>query len=325
MKRALIVGGMGAIGSHLAETLLKRGYETVVIDNLITGKIQNIDHLLKNPYFIVINDSILNEQLIDTVMKEVSVVFHLAVISSAEHIKKDPLQGLLLSIRGTEIVFSHAFKYWKRVVLASTSQIYGLINDNLNNEHQQCSFREADWMCRSEPVLQTFAEHLAFAYFRRGLPMTVVRYFNPYGPRLTKSDGCIVTEYINQALHNNPLTICVNGEQNYCFTYIDDIVNATITVGEERAAIGQAFNIGNNVYTTITELVDRIKQMTRTKSAIRFINNDITSESVLLNKHNHIPDASKFTDLFGFKAGVDFETGLAKTIEWNRNTMRYCV
>lgn len=319
LKQALITGGSGVIGSHLADALLARGYEVTVIDNLLTGKIKNIEHNLENPRFRLINDSILNEPLMDELIKEHSVVYHLAAAVGVQHIVNDPLHGILVNVKGSEIVFAHAFKYWKRVVFTSTSEIYGR-SDKIPFTEDTERVLGPTYVDRwSYSTSKALDEHLAFAYHTKGLPVCILRYFNSFGPRIDESGyGSVVARFISQALRNVPLTVHGDGAQTRCFTFIEDTVRGTILAGEHKNAIGHAFNIGNNREITIRELAEIIIRLTGSSSTIENISYEDAYGQSYEDTRRRVPSVTKAKELIEFEAQVDMETGLKNTIAWAR-------
>jgi UDP-glucose 4-epimerase len=314
-----VTGGAGYIGSHLVDALIKRGDEVLVIDNLSTGKIENIRHLLGNSAFHFINDSILNEHLLERFIPSMDCIFHLAAAVGVRNILQDPLAAINTNVRGTEAVLGFAFKYWKRMVLASTSEIYG--------KATQVPFREDDdrvlgstgvarW---SYSMSKAIDEHFAFAYAAKGLPVSIVRYFNSYGPRLDESGyGSVVANFIRQALRGEPITVHGDGEQTRCFTYITDTVTGTLLAGERTAGIGQAFNIGSTRETRIHDLAQTIKRLTRSRSPTQLLPYQAYYGDRFEDTRRRVPAMDKAQRLLGFRARVPLETGLRKTIAWCR-------
>ena len=319
MNKALITGGSGVIGSNLSDALLERGYEVTVVDNLLTGKIKNVEHNLENPRFHLINDTIMNEPLMEELIKKCSIVYHLAAAVGVQHIVNDPLQGILINVKGSEIVFGYAFKFWKRVVFASTSEIYGRSDKLPFKEDTERVLGPTNVDRWSYSTSKAVDEHLAFAYSSKGLPIAVVRYFNAFGPRIDESGyGSVVAKFISQALRNKPLTVHGDGKQSRCFTFIDDTVRGTIMAGEKKEAIGQAFNIGNNKETTVRELAEIIIKLTGSSSDIEYVEYKEAYGDSYEDTRRRIPDVTKARDVLGFEAKVDLETGLNNTIAWAR-------
>lgn len=320
MNSALVTGGCGVIGSHLVDALLARGDKVTVIDNLSTGKIHNVEHNIGNPRFRIINDTILNEELMDGLIRECSTVFHLAAAVGVKYICDDPLQGILINVRGTEIVFASAFKYWKQVVFASTSEIYGRSNHIPFKEDSERVLGPTYVERWSYSTAKAVDEHLAFAYARKGLPISVVRYFNAFGPRIDERGyGSVVAKFVSQALRGVPITIHGDGKQTRCFTYIDDTVRGTMLAAEKPGAVGQAFNIGNNIENTIEDLAITIKKLTGSSSEIKYISHKEYYGETYEDPRRRIPDIQKAEEILGFKPEVGLEEGLKHTIEWARS------
>lgn len=317
MKNILITGGSGVIGSHLADALLDKGCSVTVIDNHVTGKIKNVEHNLDNPNFRIINDSIMNEELMDELIRECHMVYHLAAAVGVKYIVDDPLQGIMTNVKGTEIVLEHSFKYWKRVVFASTSEIYGKSGNvpfDEDSERILGSTKVDRWSYSTAKALD---EHLCFAYYTKGLPVSIVRYFNSYGPRIDERGyGSVVAKFISQALRGEPITVHGDGKQSRCFTYIDDTVRGTILVGEHKEAIGKAFNIGNNIETTILQLAEKIVNLTESDSTLTLVPYEDYYGKSYEDTRRRVPRIDKAHDLLGFIPGIDLEEGLTRTIEW---------
>jgi len=317
--RVLVTGGAGYIGSHLVDALIKRGDEVLAVDNLSTGKAANLAHLMGHPRLQFINDSILNEPLLERFVPSVDLLFHLAAAVGVRHVLHDPLAAINTNVRGTEVVLGLAFKYWKRIVIASTSEIYG--------KAAQVPFHEDDDRVLGSTAVSRWSysmskaidEHFAFAYAAKGLPVSIVRYFNSYGPRVDeKGYGTVVANFIREALKGEPLTVHGDGRQSRCFTYIDDTVRGTLRAGEAPEAVGEAFNIGNPAETSILELAKTVKRLARSRSAIRFIPYEAYYGEGFEDTRRRVPAIGKATRLLGFTPRVSLETGLRRTIEWCR-------
>ena len=322
--RVLVTGGAGYIGSHLVDALIKRGDEVLVVDNLSTGRFANIRHLQGHPAFRFINDSILNESLLERFVPSIDLIFHLAAAVGVRHILGDPLAAINTNVRGTEAVLDLAFRYWKRTLIASTSEIYG--------KASHVPFREDDdrvlgstavprW---SYSMSKAIDEHFAFAYAAKGLPVSIVRYFNSYGPRLDEGGyGSVVANLARQALRGEPITVHGDGKQTRCFTYISDTIAGTLLAGEAVGAVGQAFNIGNPKETSILALARTIKRLTRSKSPIEFIPYEAYYGAGFEDTRRRVPAVDKAKRLLGFTPHIDLEAGLKKTLAWCRGHYRH--
>jgi UDP-glucose 4-epimerase len=317
MTRVLITGGCGVIGSHLADSLLARGCDVTVIDNLTTGRIAFIQHNLGRPDFHFLNNTIMNENLMEELIRNCAIVYHLAAAVGVKYIVEDPLQGILTNVKGTEIVLDLAFKYWKRVLFASSSEIYGRSENVPFREDSERILGATTVERWSYSTAKAVDEHMCFAYSYKGLPVSIVRYFNAYGPRIDERGyGSVVAKFISQALRNAPITIHGDGNQTRCFTYIDDTVQGTILAGEKNESLGQVFNIGNNRESTILELAEMIINLTGSSSKITLIPYEEAYGERHEDTRRRMPDITKAKDLLGFEPAVPLEEGLKRTIEW---------
>src|SRR5919205_1219220 len=262
--RVLITGGSGFIGSHLAEALLDRGDDVLVLDDLSTGSIENIAHLKGRPGFEYFIDSVENEPLLAELIDRSDVVFHFAAAVGVKLIVEQPVRTIETNVHGTEVVLKHANKKKKLVVIASTSEVYG--------KSASVPFREdADlvlgptskhrWAYACSKLIDEF---LALAYWKeRKLPVVVVRLFNTVGPRQTGQYGMVLPTFVRQALAGQPITVFGDGTQSRSFTYVADVVDALIKLAQEPRALGEVFNIGNVEEVTIRDLAERVKSMAR--------------------------------------------------------------
>jgi UDP-glucose 4-epimerase len=317
--RVLVTGGAGYIGSHLVDALIKQGDEVLVIDNLSTGKIENLRHLLGHPAFHFINDTILNEPILERFVPSMDRIYHLAAAVGVRNVLQDPLAAINTNVRGTEVVLGLAFKYWKRVVLASTSEIYGKAKQVPYHEDDDRVLGTTGVARWSYSMSKAIDEHFAFAYAAKGLPVAIVRYFNSYGPRLDERGyGSVVANFIRQALRGEPVTVHGDGKQTRCFTYIDDTVAGTLLAGEAPGAVGEAFNIGSTRESSILDLAKTIKRLTRSRSSIEYVPYASYYGEGFEDTRRRVPAVDKAKRLLGFSPKVDLETGLKKTIAWCR-------
>jgi UDP-glucose 4-epimerase len=317
--RILVTGGAGYIGSHLVDALIRRGDEVLVIDNLWTGRFENIRHLQGHPAFRFVNDTILNESLLERFAPSVDLIFHLAAAVGVRHIVKDPLAAINTNVRGTEVVLDHAFRYWKRIVLASTSEIYGKASHVPFREDDDRVLGSSAVTRWSYSMSKAIDEHFGFAYAAKGLPVSIVRYFNSYGPRLDERGyGSVVANFARQALRGDPITVHGDGQQSRCFTYISDTIAGTLLAGEMDGAIGEVFNIGNPRETAILELAQTIKRLVRSKSPIQFVPYEAYYGTGFEDPRRRVPAIDKAKQLLGFQPKVSLEAGLKKTLAWCR-------
>jgi UDP-glucose 4-epimerase len=309
---ALITGGAGFVGSHLAERLLALGHEVLVLDNLSTGSINNIDQLKKSAGFSYVIDSVTNEPLLAEMIDRSDVVFHLAAAVGVKLIVEQPVHTIETNVHGTEVVLKHANKKKKLVFIASTSEVYGKSAD--------VPFREAADLVLGPTAKHRWAyacskmidEFLALAYWKeKKLPVVVVRLFNTVGPRQTGQYGMVLPTFVRQALAGQPITVFGDGTQSRSFTYVGDVVDALIALAAEPKAIGDVFNIGNTDEICIRDLAERVKTATGSKSPIHYIPYDQAYEAGFEDMPRRVPDISKLANLIGYEPKV----GLTEIIE----------
>ena len=315
----LITGGAGFIGSHLAEELLRRKQEVVVIDNLSTGDIKNIEHLKTNPKFSYHINTIMNEKIMRSLISKCDVVYHMAAAVGVKYIIDNPLKSLKTNVEGTEIVLELASTMGnKKVILASTSEIYG------KDRPGKRTFKEDDDRLLGSTTISRWSyscakamdEFLALAYSReRKLPVIILRFFNTCGPRQTGRYGMVMPRFVKQALSGKAITIYGDGKQTRSFTYVGDVVRAIIALEKEPKAIGEIFNIGNPSVVSIRKLADKVKKMTKSKSPIVYIPYDEAYDKGFEDMRHRHPDITKIKDLIGFKPEVDLDEILKRIIK----------
>lgn len=317
--RVLITGGAGYIGSHLTDALIAADHSVTVLDDLSTGCVKNVRHLLDHPRFRLICDTILNESLVDRLVAKADMVYHLAATVGVKYVVDNPLQCIVTNVRGTEIVLESAYRYWRRMVIASSSEVYGKSEKIPLNEEDDSLLGPTAVGRWSYALSKALDEHLAFAYHRQGLPVSVVRYFNSYGPRLDPNGyGSVVARFINQALDGRPITVFDDGRQTRCFTYIDDTIRGTLLVGSLAQAEGKAFNIGNNRETSILELAQAVRDAVNPEVEIEHVPYTQAYGARFEETRRRVPDTRRARDLLGFHAEIALEEGLLRTVDWFR-------
>lgn len=318
--KSLITGGAGFIGSHLCEELLKRGDELFILDNLSTGSMDNIKHIKDRKGFNLIIDSVLNKSVLEELMSKADRVFHLAAAVGVKLIMEKPVDTIETNVLGTENVLSLANKYRKKVLIASTSEVYGKHKDHTLNELSNMVLgptRKRRWAYACTKALDEF---LAFAYFdEKKLPVVVVRFFNTIGPRQTGQYGMVVPKFIKSALLGNPITVFGNGTQSRSFTYVKDAVRAVLMLMDNPAAEGEVFNIGDGREISVLELAKKIKELTNSSSEITFVSYDDAYGKGFEDMERRAPDISKIRQLIGYEPSVNLNQSLEIIIQHMKN------
>ncbi|PIP07924.1 MAG: nucleoside-diphosphate sugar epimerase [Syntrophobacteraceae bacterium CG23_combo_of_CG06-09_8_20_14_all_50_8] len=323
--RILITGGSGFIGSHLSEACLERGDDVYVIDDLSTGSRDNIREFEKNPHyrdrFFVCIESILNRDALLELTGTCDVVFHLAAAVGVRYILEHPLESIRTNIQGTEMVLDICAKFKKKVLITSSSEVYG--------KHLHAPLVESDniiygpsskfrWSYAATKLMDEFT---ALAYYRTNrLPVIIARLFNTVGPRQTGAYGMVIPRLVSQALKNEPLTVYGNGKQSRTFTYVKDVVRALMALMESEAALGEVFNIGGTEEITILDLAKRIIQATGSLSPITLIPYEEAFEKDFEDMQRRVPGIEKIKRCVGFEPKTDLDTILKHIIDFMRST-----
>jgi UDP-glucose 4-epimerase len=315
--RVLITGGAGFLGSHLSDAFVSRGDEVFVLD---TGSIAKVRHLLSHTRFHYVHDSIFNLELLDSLVAKTDLIYHLAAVVGVEHYVGDPYETLNVNVNGTQNVLKAAYKYNKRVVFSSTSEVYGR-NPKVpwsEDDDRVLGATTIDRWCYS--TSKAVGEHFCFAYHKLGLPVTVVRYFNVYGPRLDKVDvGRLFTIFIGQLLRGADLTVVGDGSQTRCFTYVTDAIEATVQAGLNPAADGQAINIGTDRETSVLEFAElMIELFGPNTSKIKFVDQEEIYGSSYEDIPRRVPDNTKMRTLLGVTPKVGLREGTKLAMDWFR-------
>ncbi|HXX39014.1 MAG TPA: GDP-mannose 4,6-dehydratase [bacterium] len=317
--RVLVTGGAGFIGSHLVDRLMDRGDEVCVLDNLSTGRIQNVRHHLGHPHFKLVNDSILNRKVVNRLVESSEVVFHLAAAVGVWHIVENPLAAISVNVEGTENVLRAAFSFWRKVVIASSSEVYGKSTKAPLSEDDDRVLGPTSISRWSYSSSKAIDEHFAYAYAARGLPAVILRFFNAYGPRIHENGyGTVVARFIHQALNERPLTVHGDGRQTRCFCHVDDTVRGILLASEVHEAEGQVFNIGNDVEITVHDLALLVKKLARSESEVQFVAYRDYYGQRFEDTPRRVPDLRKARRILGYSPEIRLEEGLARTIAWCR-------
>jgi UDP-glucose 4-epimerase len=312
--RVLITGGAGFIGSHLADAYLKRGDHVYVIDDLSTGKIENIQHLKGDSRFHYTIESVHNQPVTAELVDQCDVIFHLAAAVGVKLIVESPVRTIETNVRGTEVVLALANKKKKKVLVASTSEVYGLSSDVPFREDGNLVMGATTKGRWSYACSKAIDEFLALAYWReKKLPTIIVRLFNTVGPRQTGQYGMVIPTFVKQALAGRSITVYGDGNQSRCFGYVGDVVGALVKLMDHDDAVGQVFNIGSNQEISILELAQRVKDLTQSDSEIVFIPYDEAYEEGFEDMPRRVPDITKVSELVGFRPEMNLD-GILKTV-----------
>jgi nucleoside-diphosphate-sugar epimerase len=316
--KALITGGAGFLGSHLAEALLARGDTVYLLDNLSTGSIENIEHLKSAPRFHYAVDSVMNEPVAAEMIDRVDVVFHLAAAVGVRLIVESPVNTIETNVHGTEMVLKLANKKKKKVLVASTSEVYGKSDDVPFREDADLVMGATIKGRWSYACSKAIDEFLALAYWKeKKLPVVVFRLFNTVGPRQTGRYGMVIPNFVKQALLGHPITVFGDGTQTRCFTYVSDVVGVLVRLAEEPRAVGQVLNIGNDrEEVTILDLAQRVKARTGSKSDIVRVPYDQAYEEGFEDMPRRVPDLSRLRALTGYEPQVHLDEILDRVIEY---------
>ncbi len=315
--RVLITGGAGFIGSHLSDAYLQRGDEVFVIDDLSTGSFENIRHLKENPKFHYTIESVHNQPVTAELVDQCDVVVHLAAAVGVKLIVESPVRTIETNVRGTENVLSLANKKKKKVLIASTSEVYGLSAEVPFREDGNLVMGATTKGRWSYACSKAIDEFLALAYWHeKKLPTVVVRLFNTVGPRQTGRYGMVIPTFVKQALSGRPITVYGDGKQSRCFGYVGDVVGALTKLMDHPEAVGKVFNVGSNEEISILGLAERVKKLTQSKSEIVFVPYDEAYEEGFEDMPRRVPDISKVGDLIGFRPEMSLDGILNSVIDF---------
>jgi UDP-glucose 4-epimerase len=317
--KALITGGAGFIGSHLADLLLSQGHSVIALDNLSTGQHKNIEHLLQRTDFEFVLGSILNADLVDDCVSRSDVVFHLAAAVGVNLIVEKPLESLATNIRGSEIVFEKAHKHGTRILVTSTSEIYGKnTSDRLGEEDDRIlgSPLKSRWSYSEAKAIE---EILAYTYYRqKGLSSYIVRLFNTVGPRQTGHYGMVIPRFVSQAIRGEAITVYGDGTQTRCFCYVGDVVQALVDLVAHPEAVGRVFNIGGEGEVSMETLAHRIVELAGSDSKIRYVPYAEAYEEGFEDMQRRVPDTTRARELIGFAPTADLDSIIRMVIDYQR-------
>ena len=310
----LITGGAGFIGSHLAEELLRRGSTVSIIDDLSTGSIVNIEHLKPNPRFRYVLDTMMNRAVLMELVDAADVIVHLAAAVGVRLIVESPVRTIETNIKCTELVLELANKKKKKVIIASSSEVYGKATKVPFCEDDDLVMGATNKGRWSYACSKMIDEFLALAYWKeKRVPTVVVRLFNTVGPRQTGQYGMVVPRFIAQARAGEPITVYGDGSQRRCFTWVGDVVQALIELSDHPEAVGEVFNLGNTEEITILELAERAKAVTGSRSKIVFVPYERAYAAGFEDMPRRVPSIEKVSRLIGFRPSLGLD-GILKLV-----------
>ena len=317
--RALITGGAGFVGSHLAEALLNQNAFVTVIDDLSTGSITNIRHLKNRSGFSYVIDTVMDHSLLAELVDAADVIYHLAAAVGVRLIVESPVRTIETNVSCTEAVLTLAAKKQKKVLIASTSEVYGKSTAIPFREDGDLVIGNTTRGRWSYACSKTLDEFLGLAYWKeKKVPVVVFRLFNTVGPRQTGRYGMVLPTFVQQALKNEPITVYGDGQQSRCFTWVGDAVRAIIDLSLHPQAVGQVFNIGSEQEVTIMDLAKMVRDVARSSSEITLVPYDQAYEEGFEDMGRRVPDLSKIRNLIGYKPTVDLPNIVAQVVEYYR-------
>ena len=317
--RVLVTGGAGFIGSHLNERLLDMGHEVTIIDDLSTGRMDNIEHLKAREGFRFAIEDIRNETVMDRLVSECDIIFHLAAAVGVELIVSRPVEVIETNILGTEMVLKIANRYKRKVIIISTSEIYGKSNKIPFFEDDDCIMGSTTKNRWSYACSKAVDEFLALAYNReKNLPIVIARLFNTVGPRQTGRYGMVIPRFIAHALLGDKIPVYGNGQQTRCFTYVNDTVEYLTRLAFDPKAEGRIFNIGSQQEITILDLARKVLEVTGSKSEIEVIPYDKAYAEGFEDMLKRVPDISRVTECTGYSPQYGLDYILEKVTEYIR-------
>ena len=315
VTRTLVTGGAGFIGSHLAEALLAQGQRVVVVDNLSTGRVENIAGLMNHSSFQFVYETIQNETVMDRLVSECDVIYHLAAAVGVELIIRDPVHTIETNLIGTETVLCLARRYRKKVLIASSSEVYGksdAIPYREDADRVMGPTVKSRWSYAESKAMDEF---LALAYHKQfGVPVVICRFFNTVGPRQTGMYGMVIPRLVRQAVAGEPLTVYGDGQQTRCFCSVQDTVRAVVGLAAEPRAVGEIFNVGSIEEITILDLARRVLDRTGSSSQIRLIPYDQAYEAGFEDMRRRVPDTGKIKAWIGWQPTVSLDQTLDQVI-----------
>jgi UDP-glucose 4-epimerase len=321
--KVLVTGGAGFIGSHLAEALLNAGHYVTVIDDLSTGRLQNIQHLINHPLFDFAVETITNRIVMDRLVSECDLIFHLAAAVGVKLIVQEPVRTIETNVMATETVLRTALRYRVKVLVASTSEVYGKGTSFPFSEDDDIVLGPSSrnrWAYAASKMVDEF---LSFAYFRQyGLPIVNFRLFNTIGPRQTGRYGMVAPNFVRQALAGDPITVYGDGRQSRCFCDVSDAVRALMALAQFTDAEGQLFNIGSTEEITILDLAKKTIELTGSSSQIEFLSYDEAYGPGFEDMHRRVPDIRKIFNFLSWAPQISLDQALRRIIEYQESQVQ---
>jgi UDP-glucose 4-epimerase len=319
--KMLITGGAGFIGSHLADRLLEKGNEVYVIDDLSSGSLRNIEHLQENQKFHLVVDTVLHEAVMNELVFKCDQIYHMAAVVGVKQIMNRPVETLETNVKGTEMVLKLANRHKRKVLIASTSEVYGKVMDGYDcslltedTDRLMGSTNKRRWAYACSKALDEF---LALAYFEeKKLPVVIARIFNTVGPRQTGQYGMVIPSFVQKALIGKPIIVHGDGSQSRSFTHVSDVVKALIGLMAESGAVGQVVNVGGTEEITIKELALMVKEMADSESEIEFIPYEKAFGPGFEDMKRRCPDINKIRKLIDFQPQVDLRGIIQSVIDY---------
>lgn len=328
MTHALITGGAGFIGSHLAERLVKAGYTLTIIDNLMTGRMENLASLTGGnggqpvPNVRIAIEDIRNEMVMDRLVSECDLIIHLAAAVGVQRIISEPIETINTNIGGTDIVLKSARRYRKKVLIASTSEVYGKgvrIPFSEDDDSLLGATSRSRWSYATSKAIDEF---LAFAYHKEaGLPVVLFRLFNTVGPRQSGQYGMVVPRFVRWAIRNEPIVVYGDGEQQRCFCNVHDVIGAIHQLAEDETAIGQLFNIGNTEEISIMQLAERVRDRADSASPIHTLPYEEAYETGFEDFRRRVPNLDKIKRQIGWQPTLSLDETIDQIVEYERTQM----
>ena len=318
----LVTGGCGFIGSYLVEKLIEEGNYVEVIDDLSTGSLDNVSSFLNNSNFSLVIDTILNYPILEELVKKADFVFHLAAVVGVKRVLENPIDSIVINVEGTHNILKACAKFNKRVLLTSTSEIYGKNKNVPFSEDADIVIGTTTKKRWGYACAKALDEFLALGYFeKKGLPVIIVRLFNTVGPRQSDRYGMVLPRFVKQALTNSPITVFGSGNQTRCFVHVKDVVDALIKLIKKEEAYGEVLNLGSDKEITIRELAEMVKKISGSNSQIIYVNpKDLYNEG-FEDMERRAPDISKVKKLIGFTPKYTLEDIIREVMEYYRNRL----